>query len=192
MTANTAYVCRAPGRIEVRSGRARVDAQGRCDGVGSEEIGSPEPSAVPQIGSGRALCFPAPNKNLHFFGETPERRPCALKARPAAFAGRSNLAFQVGIRILPTRTGILSRRQFKPAPRAHASLNLTTRRGFNVRTSNRNNVTRYTHWFPRPCYRRRKVANARKIPCTHRALSSLVAPRAAAHFDHAASPGAPQ
>ncbi len=32
-----------PSRLSAR-GRARADAQGRCDGVGSEEIGSPQPS----------------------------------------------------------------------------------------------------------------------------------------------------
>jgi len=72
-----------------------VDAQGRCDGVGSEEIGSPEPSRSSRIGAreGCLLSDREKQESLHFFGETPERRPWAIKRedRPAAFAGRSKL-----------------------------------------------------------------------------------------------------
>jgi len=72
-----------------------VDAQGRCDGVGSEEIGSPQPSRSSPIGAREGCLLSDREKqgSLHFFGETPERRPWAIKRedRPAAFAGRSKL-----------------------------------------------------------------------------------------------------
>jgi hypothetical protein len=48
------------------------------------------PPAVPDSGAGGLSVFQQKNKTLHFFGETPERRPWAKNARPAAFAGRSN------------------------------------------------------------------------------------------------------
>src|SRR5215469_8746718 len=91
-------------------GRARADAQGRCDGVGSEEIGSSKPSHV-LIGLGRASSFRIKKtKRLHFFGEAPERRPWAIKRenRPAAFAGRSFCLSGPGILRLPTWASILS------------------------------------------------------------------------------------
>ena len=85
-------------------GRARADAQGRCDGAGSEEIGCPPPArGRPPAGGFLSNLLPglpqAPlplsltgrKQNRHFFGEAPERRPWAIKReiRPAAFAGRS-------------------------------------------------------------------------------------------------------
>jgi hypothetical protein len=79
LTANTAYRCSALGRIEVRSGSRPADAQGRCDGVGSEEIGLPQPSRGSRFGAREGCLFSSRDKqeNLHFFGETPERRPWA-------------------------------------------------------------------------------------------------------------------
>ena len=77
-------------------GRARADAQGRCDGVGSEEIGLSEPSrTLRSVPGGFLVSAPVPLRDYlkpaHFFGEAPERRPWAIKRedRPAAFAGRS-------------------------------------------------------------------------------------------------------
>src|SRR6185503_15497467 len=60
------------GRVRVNSsarGRAQADAQGRCDGAGSEE--SARPLRSNQVRRGFCL--------LAFFGEAPERRPWARK-----------------------------------------------------------------------------------------------------------------
>jgi len=124
-------------------GRARADAQGRCDGVGSEEIGSSKPSHV-LIGLGRASSFRIKKtKRLHFFGEAPERRPWAIKRenRPAAFAGRSK-CLSDGIHAVPTQASILSR-SFLPSD-TRQQVNTRSRPGHIVRRSRANNVTRYT------------------------------------------------
>src|SRR5215469_4246662 len=123
-------------------GRARADAQGRCDGVGSEEIGSSKPSHV-LIGLGRASSFRIKKtKRLHFFGEAPERRPWAIKRenRPAAFAGRSK-CLSDGIHAVPTQASILSR-SFLPSD-TRQQVNTRSRPGHIVRRSRANNVTRY-------------------------------------------------
>src|SRR5262249_21936844 len=128
-------------------GRARVDAQGRCNGVGSEEIGSPEPSRSPRFGRGRAVCFPprAKQESQHFFGETPERRLWATKreARPAAFAGRSKLLPRLfGILPAPTQVSILSR-SF-PSRCNRKRIRLTIALETTLRRSKETNVTRYS------------------------------------------------
>src|SRR5688500_15949268 len=73
-------------------GRARADAQGRCDGAGSEQIGCRNPPAQLPVLEGFWLLLNR-SQSLHFFGEVPERRPWAYKRedRPAVFAGRSKL-----------------------------------------------------------------------------------------------------
>src|SRR5579864_8265437 len=97
-------VCRiSSGLLASRSarGRARADAQGRCDGAGSEEIGFHPPArGIPPAGGFLSICWRLPRastplsltgrkQNSHFFGEAPERRPWAIKTRsPPGFAGR--------------------------------------------------------------------------------------------------------
>ena len=86
-------------------GRACADAQGRCDGAGSEEIGSPQSSRTRlsvredygfhSPASSSARCTSAfvqsRTSNPHFFGEVSRAEALGFKRedRPAAFAGRS-------------------------------------------------------------------------------------------------------
>jgi hypothetical protein len=97
LTVNIACRCSGggwPHRLSAR-GRARADAQGRGDGVGSEEIGSREPSRTHHRAR-EGLSFGwRKTKTLYFFGEAPEQRPWAIKRedRPAVFAGRSDGIF---------------------------------------------------------------------------------------------------
>jgi hypothetical protein len=78
-------------------GRARADAQGRCDGAGSEEIGCRNPPAQQPVLEGFGFTL---NRSqwLHFFGEVSERWPWAKtrEDRPAAFAGRSEFVLFPG------------------------------------------------------------------------------------------------
>ena len=101
--------------------------------------------ALPQLptwGRGRAFCFPAAESPCISLVKLPSGGPGhKTRARPL-LPGVTNLAFQVGICVLPTRTGILSHRRLRLASQTNP--NLRTRCGINVRTSSGNNLTRYT------------------------------------------------
>jgi hypothetical protein len=91
-------------------GRARADAQGRCDGAGSERNRLYNPpvwrAAAPE-GCSPLYYSPVPRQArrhpwVHMpisFGEAPEQTPWVIKRedRPAAVAGRSCLTVSMGI-----------------------------------------------------------------------------------------------
>src|SRR5690242_9395128 len=87
-------VSRLAGHRLSARGRARADAQGRCDGVGSEEIGSP--SRV-QKRAREGFSFSAQSKTKACISlvKLPSGGPGLLnaKTRPAAFAGRFQMHF---------------------------------------------------------------------------------------------------
>lgn len=79
-------------------------------------------TALPQFpnrGAGGLFAFRyRKQENLHFFGETPERRPWATKRedRPAAFAGRSKLLS----RVVRDTTGVYTTEY--PIPLLHVTM----------------------------------------------------------------------
>ncbi len=126
------------------------------------------PPATPNLGAGGLSAFlPDQNKNLHFFGETPERRPWAKNARPAAFAGRTNLRFpRSGILPVPTRASILSR-HFNTMHLGSGAIRQISP-GTTVRKSKENSVTRYTDV--------QRIGGLQRMPSLHTASTARAHP----------------
>jgi len=171
LTANTGYRCSALGRIEVRTGSRPGGCPGPMRRSWLRRNRLTEPSRISRTGAreGCLLSDRERQESLHFFGETPERRPWAIKRedRPAAFAGRSQLLTPrlSGIPPVSTRVSILSRCFTSRCTRKRA--NSTYLAGTTVRRSRENNVTRYrTEYSPvRALPSRRVLLHAHQQYC---------------------------